>query len=138
MKAVTKTSRVNHALQFIQHMNSGMIVTDACNEAGIPRSTFYDIVKKNPEVITEYQEIIETNTRHQLGLILFPKTEILQRVINDGLTDKTSQRDRLAIYKALSELEGELLHTLQIENEAASEAHEFLKRGQQLASKYLG
>ena len=129
MKAITKASRVNSAIQVIQRMNHGMTVIAACNEIGIPRSTFYDIVKKNPEVIAEYQEIIEANARQQLGLILFHKTEILHRVIEDGLSDNTTPRDRLAIYKTLSELEGELNHTLQIESQAAANAHEFLKQG---------
>ena len=53
MKAITKTSRVNTAIQVIQHMNDGMTVVDACNEVGMPRSTFYDVVKKNPEAVTE-------------------------------------------------------------------------------------
>ena len=129
MKAITKSSRVNSAIRVVQRMNEGMTVVDACNEVGIPRSTYYDIVKKNPEVVAEYQEIIEANARQQLGLILFHKTEILHRVIEDGLSDNTAPRDRLAIYKTLSELEGELNHTLQIESQAAADAHEFLKQG---------
>ena len=68
MKTITKTSRVNTALQVIQHMNDGMTVVDACKEVGMPRSSFYAIVKKNPEAVTEYQEIVEANAQHQLGL----------------------------------------------------------------------
>ena len=52
MKDIAKTSRVNTAIQVIQHMNDGMTVVNACKEVGIPRSTFYDVVKKNPEAIT--------------------------------------------------------------------------------------
>ena len=81
MKDIAKTSRVNTALQVIQHMNDGMTVVSACKEVGIPRSTFYDVVNKNPEAVTDYQEIVDTNYRHQLGLILFHKTEILQKVL---------------------------------------------------------
>jgi predicted DNA-binding protein YlxM (UPF0122 family) len=129
MKDIAKTSRVNTALQVIQHMNDGMTVVSACKEAGIPRSTFYDVVKKNPEAITEYQEIVEVNARRQLGLILFHKNEILQKVIEDGLSDNTAPRERLAIYKALNELEYGLTDALRIESQAAAEAHEFLKLG---------
>lgn len=129
MKAITKASRVNTALQVIQHMNDGMTVVDACKAVGIPRSTFYDVVKKNPEAITEYQEIVEANARHQLGLILFHKNEILQKVIEDGLSEGTPPRERLAIYKALNELEGSLTDALRIESQAAAEAKEFLKQG---------
>ncbi|GAI45019.1 unnamed protein product, partial [marine sediment metagenome] len=121
--------RVNTALQVIEHMNNGMTVVAACKEVGIPRSTFYDVVKKNPEAVTEYQEIVEANARHQLGLILFHKTEILQKVIDDGLSEVTPPRERLAIYKALNELELGLSDTLRIESQAAADAHEFLRQG---------
>ena len=67
-------------------MNDGMTVVAACKEVGIPRCTFYDVVNKNPEAVTEYQEIVDANYRHQLGLILFHKNEILQKVIEDGLS----------------------------------------------------
>jgi ACT domain-containing protein len=129
MKDIAKTSRVNTALHVIEHMNNGMTVIAACKEVGIPRSTFYDVVKKNPEAVTEYQEIVDANYRHQLGLILFHKNEILQKVIEDGLSDSTAPRERLAIYKALNELEGGLTDTLRIESQAAAEVHEFLKQG---------
>jgi len=129
MKDIAKTSRVNSAIQVIQHMNNGMTVIAACKEVGIPRSTFYDVVKKNPEAVTEYQEIVDTNAQHQLGLILFHKNEILQKVIEDGLSDSIAPRERLAIYKALNELEIGLTDALRIESQAAAEAHEFLKQG---------
>ena len=129
MKDIAKASRVNTALQVIQHMNDGMTVVAACKEVGIPRSTFYDVVNKNPEAVTEFQEIVDTNARHQLGLILFHKTEILQKVIEDGLSDNTSPRERLAIYKGLNGLEESLADALKIESQAAAEAHKFLKQG---------
>jgi ACT domain-containing protein len=129
MKDIAKTSRVNTALQVIQRMNDGMTVVTACKEVGMPRSTFYDVVNKNLEAVTEYQEIVEANARHQLGLILFHKNEILQKVIEDGLSDNTAPRERLAIYKALNELEGGLTDALRIESQAAAKAHEFLKKG---------
>jgi hypothetical protein len=106
-----------------------MTVVDACKEVGIPRSTFYDVVKKNPEAVTEYQEIVDANARHQLGLILFHKNEILQKVIEDGLSERTPPRERLAIYKAQNELEVGLADTLSIESQAAADAYEFLKQG---------
>jgi ACT domain-containing protein len=129
MNDIAKTSRVNTAIQVIQHMNDGMTVVDACNEVGMPRSTFYDVVKKNPEAITEYQEIVEANAQHQLGLILFHKNEILQKVIEDGLSENIAPRERLAIYKTLNELEVGLTDALRIESQAATDVHEILKQG---------
>lgn len=129
MKTITKASRVNTALQVIQHMNDGMTVVSACKEVGMPRSTFYDVMNKNPEAVTEYQEIVDANYHHQLGLILFHRTEILQKVIEDGLSEGKPPRKRLAIYKALNELEIGLTDALRIESQAAAEAHEILKKG---------
>ncbi len=110
-------------------MNDGMTVVDACSEVGIPRSTYYDIVKNNPEVVAEYQEMIDVNAREQLGIILIHKNQILQKIIQDGLSDATAPRDRLAIYRGLSELVDNLSQNLQIESQAAKDAHEFLKQG---------
>ena len=42
MKDITKASRVNSALQVIQHMNDGLTVVAARKEVGMPRSTFHD------------------------------------------------------------------------------------------------
>ncbi|MFZ0535162.1 MAG: helix-turn-helix domain-containing protein [Anaerolineales bacterium] len=81
MKAFTKASHVNNALQVIKHMNDGMTVSDACRECGLARSTFYDILKRNPEAIAEIQEIIDAKNREQLGLIILSKTEISVRIL---------------------------------------------------------
>lgn len=132
MKAITKASRVNTALQVIQHMNAGMSVVEACREVGIPRSSFYYIMENNPEAIAEVQAIIDANNREQLGLILLSKTEMLRRIIEDGLSDSTKPKDRLAIYVKLNELVDRLTDTLHIESQLSKDAHEFLKRGPQL------
>ena len=133
MKSITKASRINTALQVVEHMNNGMSVVDACDHVGLPRSSFYFIIKNNPEAIAEYQAIIEANTREQLGLILVSKTAILQKVIEDGLADNTKPRDRLHIYKTLSSLLDDLTRTLKIENEVEKEAKSFLAKGPRLS-----
>jgi hypothetical protein len=113
-------------------MNNGMTIVDACREVGVPRSTFYDICKRNPEAVAKVQEIIEANAQQQLGLILSHKTEILQKVISDGLADTTKPKDRLAIYKTLSDLLDGLTKSLQINNDFGRKAAELLNRGQTL------
>ena len=132
MKALTKASRINSALQVIQHLNEGLTVVDACKEVGLPRSSFYYIVERNPEAIAEIQELIDTSNREQLGLILLSKTEMLGKIIEDGLADTTKPKDRLAIYLKLNELVDRLTDTLQVESQISKDAHEFLKRGPQL------
>jgi hypothetical protein len=79
----------------------------------MPRSSFYYIVEHNPRAIAEIQAIIDFNNREQLGLILQYNLEIFEKVIQDGLSNKTSPRARLAIYMKLTQLTDELMDTLQ-------------------------
>ena len=115
MKSIAKASRINAVTQVIQHMNSGMTVVEACREAGMARSSFYYIVENNPQAIADIQAIIDTNNREQLVLILQHKMEIFEKIIQDGLSEKTSPRARLAIYMKLTQLTDELMESLQRE-----------------------
>ena len=83
-------------------MNSGMTVVEACREVGMPRSSFYYIVEHNPRAIADIQAIIDISNREQLALLLQNKLNILEKVIQDGLSDRTSPRARLAIYMKLT------------------------------------
>ena len=129
MKALARSSRINAALQVIQHMNNGMNVIDACQAVGMPRSSFYYIVQNNPEAIAEVQDIINASNREQLGLMLLSKNELLRKVIEDGLSDKTKPRDRLAIFLKLNDLVQQMTQNQQLDNELERQAHEFLKQG---------
>ena len=133
MKAITKASRLNTALQVIQHMNKGMTVVEACQTVGIPRSSFYYIVQNNPEAIAEFQAIIDASNREQLGLIVMSKNELLRRVIEAGLSGDTSPRDRLAIYSTLQKLTDQATKAQKSLNENEQRALEFLKQGPRLA-----
>ena len=113
MKSITKASRINAVTQVFQYMNSGMTVVEACREVGMPRSSFYYIVEHNPRAIADIQAIIDISNREQLALILQNKLNILEKVIQDGLSEKTSPRARLAIYMKLTQLTDELMDTLQ-------------------------
>ncbi len=115
MKSITKASRINAVTQVIQYMNSGMTVVDACREVGMPRSSFYYIVENNPRAIADIQTIIDASNREQLALILQNKMEIFEKIIQDGLSEKTSPRARLAIYMKLTQLTDELMESLQRE-----------------------
>lgn len=132
MNSLAKSARVNTALQVIQHMNNGMTVAEACRTVGIPRSSYYYLVENHPEAMAEVQTIIDANNREQLGLILLSKTEMLQKIIEDGLSDATQPKDRLAIYLKLNELADVLTDSLHIDSQLSKDALEFLKRGPNL------
>ena len=127
MKALAKASRINTAMQVIQQMTKGMTVVDACRTVGLPRSSFYDIVEKNPDAFCEIREIIDANNREQLRLILQSKTEMLRKVIDDGLADTTKPRDRLEIYSKLDEREKAISDGLAIDDPNEKRAQEFLR-----------
>lgn len=132
MKSIAKASRINTAVHVIQYMNAGMTVVEACKAVGMPRSSFYYIMDNNPDALAEAQELIDISNREQLGLILLNKTELLRKVIQDGLSEATKTKDRLTIYLRLNDLVDQLSNTLQIESQVDKEAHEFLKHGPQL------
>jgi hypothetical protein len=92
-----------------------MTVVEACREVGMARSSFYYIVENNPQAIADIQAFIDTNNREQLVLILLHRMEIFEKVIQDGLSEKTSPRARLAIYMKLTQLTDELMESLQRE-----------------------
>ena len=48
--------------------------------------------------------IINASNREQLGLMLLSKIELLRKLIEDGLSDNTKPRDRLAIFLKLNDL----------------------------------
>jgi hypothetical protein len=116
MKAITKASRINAMTQVIHNMYGGMSVVEACREVGMPRSTFYYMMDNNPEVIANIQDVIDISNREQLRLILEHRLEIFDKVLQDGLSEKTPPRARLAIYIKLIQLTDDLMDKLQREN----------------------
>jgi hypothetical protein len=91
------------ALQVIIQTNNGMTVVDACREVGLPRSSFYEIVKRNPAIIMEFQEYVRGKELEELKMILASNLDILEKTIADGLSKTISPKERLAILKMLSD-----------------------------------
>lgn len=129
MKELTKSSRINRALQVIQHTNQGMTVMDACREIGMPRSSYYYIVKSNPDAFIEAQEIIRISNMEQLAAIVVSKVHILERMIQDGLAEETSPRDRVSILREMDRQMDKLMDSLQLDNLYEMKAVDFLKQG---------
>ena len=98
----------------------------------MPRSTYYYIVKNNPEAFAEYQEVVAANARDRLGLILLSQTAIIQKLSEDGLADTTKPWDRLTIYISLHAILDDLVSSLQVENQLGSDKQVFLKQGPKL------
>jgi len=73
MKAITKASRNNTALQVVRHMNNDMTKVKACKAVGMPCSSFYYITDNHPDALAEAQELIDASHLEQPGLIRLTK-----------------------------------------------------------------
>jgi len=114
MASIKQQIRTNQALQVIQYSNDGKSIVEACQEVGIPRSTFYYFVNTHPDAIATFQEMQMLASLEQFALILANQVAILERVIKDGLADTTKPRHRLAIYKELVKRSDELMESLHV------------------------
>jgi hypothetical protein len=65
-------------------------IVEACQEVGLLRSFYYDIIKKDPETIAGYNKLVQLNARQQRGMILANKTKILDKIIQVGLSDEST------------------------------------------------
>lgn len=75
---------------------------------GLPRSSFYDIYRKNPEVFIKFQEAVEASERAELVMIVTTQSARIEKIIEDAVSEATSPRDRVIIAKFLFEKMTEL------------------------------
>jgi hypothetical protein len=135
MDTVAKTARINSAIEVIQHTNNGMTVVSACEKVGMPRSTFYAVLKTNPQAFTEIQELIKASNIRQLFLILVNKTAMIQKLIEASIAEETSLRDRIAAMKELDRQEERLWATIPEHQPVDDDIHEILRSGPELSIK---
>jgi ACT domain-containing protein len=127
MVSVKKFIRQNQALQVIQHSNNGMSIVKACQEVGIPRSTFYGFVKRNADLVASFHDMQLEAGMRQLALILDNNFDILERVIQDAFDETTTPRQRLAIYKYLTKRMDDLEETVLANSRDVDKVDEMLK-----------
>ena len=135
MKNPTLTARANLATQVLQNMNDGKTVVEACQLVGMPRSTFYNFMKNNPEAVAEMQAMIEVNNRALLGMIETSKAQITHKLIEIALADDTKPKDRLAIMTKLIEWEEKLMPAAEPVRVSNHDAAKFLDRTKAGASE---
>ena len=92
MNETTRSSRITAAIQVIQHMNAGLSVSSACKEVGIPRSSYYAIITREADAISEFQDMVDANNQSDLLILLANKTAVLNKLIQEALADTTSPR----------------------------------------------
>lgn len=122
MNDVTQSARNTATLQVIQRMNEGKSISQAFMEVGLPRSSYYVNITREREAVSEFQNIVAENNRSDLLLLLANKTPVLQKLVQDALTDTTSPRERLAIYTTLTEMQEKLIVDLRLHSRGAAES----------------
>jgi ACT domain-containing protein len=126
MVSVKKFIRQNQALQVIQHSNNGMSIVKACQEVGIPRSTFYGFCKRHPDAVARFQQMEIESGMRQLALILGNQFDILEHVVQDAFADTTTPRQRLAIYRYLTKRMDDLVEILHVNSKNEGKVDEML------------
>lgn len=101
-------------------MNGGMSVSNACKDMGLPRSSYYAIITREREAVSDFQDVVAANIQSDLLILLANKTAILHKLVQEALMDTTSPRERLAIYKALTEMQDRLINDLRIHGRGAA------------------
>lgn len=109
MVTPAKSARTNLAIQVYKQAQTGMTVSEACKEVGLPRSSFYFIFHNNPEAFAEFQEIIKAEEKREFVKLILSHRAILDELIQDARSPTTSPRDRLAIAKRFDERIEELM-----------------------------
>ena len=82
---------------------------------------------READAIAEFQNMVVANSRENLLMILDKQTELLEKIIEDGLAETTKPKERLAIYKALGERLEKLSQTLQTSNQDDTFTADYLK-----------
>lgn len=127
MNEIIRSTRVTTTLKILQLVNDGMTVKDACDEIGLARSTFYYILNTHTVEIVEYQNVVLASNLEKLAILLSKQTEILQKVIDDGMAESTKPRDRLAIFRALEQTRTKLDEAVRLATRSHSVAPDFLR-----------
>jgi hypothetical protein len=84
------------------------------------------IVKRNPQIIVDFQDIVKKVKFQELMMILITQTEVLKKLLQAALDATTSQKDRLAILKSMDQKEKELRKKFAISSPPKDSAREFL------------
>jgi ACT domain-containing protein len=90
-------------------ISEGKSISEACREVGLSRSTYYDFLKKHPEIITEHQDAILGEMKKMLGTTTLEMRRLLEVTIAQAFAEGTSLRDRIALLKFLVDLHEKLM-----------------------------
>jgi hypothetical protein len=88
-------------MQVLVLVEQGKKVVQACKEIGIPRSTFYHICFRHPEILAALQEMQQISTRRELLAILLHKAKAIELLVEDMVNKDIDVSKRLEILKMM-------------------------------------
>lgn len=121
-----KPVRINLAMQVLKVSNQGTSISAACKQVGIPRSTFYAICDREPNLMRSIQDEIMETTREELAMVITTRVSMLNKTIQDGLADTISPMVRLAIYRELEKQLKTLISEVRLDCESPAAVEEIL------------
>jgi hypothetical protein len=95
MKADIQTSRIDKALQVIEHMKEGKDITQAFRLVGIRQSTFEKVCEENPAIFDELREVVVAHAQRVKELFAAYSYQRMQELEAEEITDKADILARL-------------------------------------------
>jgi hypothetical protein len=95
MNAKIQASRIDKALQVIEHMREGIDITQAFRIIGIRQSTFEKACEENPEIFTQLREVVAAQGQRVKELYAIHIKELQQGIEAEGITDRADIVSRL-------------------------------------------
>ncbi len=114
MASVAKTLRKNKALRVLEKTNEGLPVVQACKEVGMKRSTFYNLIDRDPQILIDFQEKLDEVRLQNLFLITISQTKLLERAIEKGFSDNAKLPDLIKLIQMLEDVGDKLAAGLRI------------------------
>jgi hypothetical protein len=130
---VKRTTQVLEVMGLI-FQDASITVEDACETIGIPPSTYYYWVKKDPDALRAVREYLAETQKLELAFLSAAITKINIGLARKAMSDDTEMADRLRAAKYLSG-EAEKLQRVYQVTAGGEEAAEFLRDGPQLVNK---
>jgi len=132
MPALTEQSvstRVSQALQVVLLQEEGQTVEEACAAVGMSKSSFYEWVRKAPDMMETVREHVGEQQRLLMVRLMVAWQRGLEELAADLESANLKTKDRIMALKLIRPILEDLLDTFHAQPGAEEAAHEFLKRG---------
>lgn len=123
------TVRISKALQVILLQEEGNTIEEACQAVGMSRSSFYEWVRKAPDMMDTVREHVGEQQRLLMVRLMVAWQRGLEELAEDLESKTLKTKDRVIALKLVRPILEDLLNTFHAQPGAEEAAHEFLKKG---------